>query len=628
MPDTTRKTIPEVSATRTLTSADNCRRIPATVSKLGKHRRDCDVDRYRHPLIFALLIYLCSVPLNALQSPEFSKVAVVLGNQFYTIGPLKTPNKDAAQIRELLRSYGFAALPETGNAFATVKDFEDILQQIDGLSSTEDLVFYYAGHGVGIDGVAYLVPTKAPANPQPGDLIPVNKLLERLRKSRVRHIFVIIDACSAGLAVSSDTPTNPNAAVSSLILLTSATAGAEAYDGTGDVSTFTALLRKSLKENSCDLQFSGMCTSTDIANSLQLEVLRSTQGAQIPALQRFPGNSDDEMQFQLNGREVEKWRALKKQCDPDNPASDRGCTPKVLRDFIGAFPSGVYVDRAKKDLYETEANLLCNGKLETRNVADFPDPGDCDRLPAGTPVRNLVDDLLYRWIPPKSTNGKVSDGFWIGEIEVPVRAYAVFRGGSISVRAPGFYPGGWERYLDPKCDFPGGDSSPQEENCDVPVVNVSWQEAADYCTYAGNGSYGRLPSGDEWERVRTGNAQGDYPFGPDKKNGREVTNVPLDADLLLANVANGWSGGREIGPRRPPSPSPLRSRSFPAGYFGIFDMIGNVAEWTRDKDARGGSFADTWKHLKRPWKIELGEDNRIGFRCVIEPRPPAKSEGQ
>jgi formylglycine-generating enzyme required for sulfatase activity len=164
---------------------------------------------------------------------------------------------------------------------------------------------------------------------------------------------------------------------------------------------------------------------------------------------------------------------------------------------------------------------------------------------------NPKDGLKYVWIPPGTFQmgcspgdkecGRdekpahrvtITKGFWVGQTEVTVGAYKRFTAasGRHMPRAPSFNSG-WA-------------------NEDMPIVNVTWNDAHYYCTWAG----GRLPSEAEWEyAARGGNAEARF--------GR------------LDEVAwyHGNSGNRARGVAQ------LR-----ANAFGLFDVLGNVWEWVGD----------------------------------------------
>ncbi len=149
---------------------------------------------------------------------------------------------------------------------------------------------------------------------------------------------------------------------------------------------------------------------------------------------------------------------------------------------------------------------------------------------------------------------------------------------------------------------------------DFPVYNVSWDDANAYCQWKGE----RLPTEAEWEYAARGGKEAmDYPWG-DK----------LDTKLARFNVATG--------------PGPVAK--FPPNAFGLYDMAGNVSEWTADwfdgayyqngptvdpkgpatgeyKVIRGGAWSDNGKRITVFFRNWVRPDQRtpnIGFRCASQ----------
>ena len=103
---------------------------------------------------------------------------------------------------------------------------------------------------------------------------------------------------------------------------------------------------------------------------------------------------------------------------------------------------------------------------------------------------------------------------------------------------------------------------------DHPVVQVGWDDAVAYTTWAGK----RLPTEAEWEYASRGGMTGKrFPWGDQ---------MPTDKDDKLANIWQGRFPDQNQAVDGFAATSPVGH--YPANPFGLHDMAGNVWEWCSD----------------------------------------------
>jgi formylglycine-generating enzyme len=145
-----------------------------------------------------------------------------------------------------------------------------------------------------------------------------------------------------------------------------------------------------------------------------------------------------------------------------------------------------------------------------------------------------------------------------------------------------------------------------------PVRTITAEDAQRFCVFAG----GRLPSDAEWVFAASHGGHYRYPWGPYGLVCRRAA-----FGLAEGPCASG-ADGPELAGARPGGATPE----------GIFDLAGNVAEWTRRPDgtfaALGGSFRSLLASSLKSWNTRPSGNSvadDVGFRCAyaVHAEPPS-----
>jgi len=147
-------------------------------------------------IICSLFIALVSVTSIYAQSAQPRRVALVVGNGAYAANALKNPPNDATDVAAALKEAGFeVTLLNDADLTAFDKAVSDFATSLNGADTG---LFYYAGHGVAVDGMNYLIPVSPRINDVASvkaKAVAVDTVVGRMEASGVRTVLIFLDSC-------------------------------------------------------------------------------------------------------------------------------------------------------------------------------------------------------------------------------------------------------------------------------------------------------------------------------------------------------------------------------------------------------------------------------------------------
>jgi uncharacterized caspase-like protein len=218
------------------------------------------------------------------------RIALVIGNSHYVnVAQLNNPGNDAQSVAQALQADGFTLV--NGKVFvdldqaafvSALQQFGDQLQAAAAKGPTTGL-FYYAGHGLEVSGVNYLVPTSANPHKEsdvPLQAVSLDAVFGQMGSGDARLKIVILDACRTnpfaerGLRGLSSGGLAQVEAPDGTLIAYATRPGTVAQDGSGADSPYSEALIVALREPERGL--------FDVFNDTAVMVMHTTNRAQMP----------------------------------------------------------------------------------------------------------------------------------------------------------------------------------------------------------------------------------------------------------------------------------------------------------------------------------------------------------
>ena len=287
-----------------------------------------------------------------------ARVALVIGNGAYTnLPPLRNPVNDAEDIAAMLETKDFDVTLRINQSHRQMLD--EIARFDAKLRQGEVGLFYFAGHGVQVNGVNYLIPVGANIKRDyliPAEAVSANSVLGAMESAANELNIVILDACrnnpfpktfrsvSRGLA-KLDAPTGS-------IVAYATAPGSVAADGDGRNGVYTKHLLKAMNTPGLKVE--------EVFKRVRIGVEEETKGDQTPweesslkgdfyfttetKVTVTPGKPEGSTV--AVDKEMVYWNAVEDSSDP-----------QLFQSYLDQYPNGTFAGLARikiERLTETE----------------------------------------------------------------------------------------------------------------------------------------------------------------------------------------------------------------------------------------------------------------------------------
>jgi len=262
-------------------------------------------------------------------------------------------------------------------------------------------------------------------------------------------------------------------------------------------------------------------------------------------------------------------------------------------------------------------------------------------IPAGSFVMGTNHGDADAYPPSKQA---VKKGFWMSEFEISntqLRALFPTHDSRFQVQF-------WKDHTTP--GYPANEPN-------QPAVRVSWEEAMEYCKVLSEktGLKISLPTESQWEWAARAGTDSEFWFGDTAVDFSAYANL---ADMQLADMAVTGVDPKPMSKKHPLRPYfdyiprskvvddhsmlAVNVGSYKPNPWGLYDMIGNVSEWTRSdykaypyknndgrnagnkkvqKVVRGGSWKDRAEKASASYRKKYSSNQKVfnvGFRIIVE----------